>query len=147
MGRVVVGVDGSEHSVAALRWALDYARAKHVDVEALATWTHPMPVGDGISGMAYAPMDSKSLEEETTAALERALLSACPDATERGRVARIVAEDRPAHALIDASRGAELLVVGSRGHGGFAGLLLGSVSTQCVHHAHCPVTVVRPTTL
>ena len=104
MGRIVVGVDGSEHSVAALRWAVDYARATNHDVEALTTWSYPIPVGDGFSGMAYPTIDAKTLEEEARASLERALVSACPDAGQRERVSRIVAEDRPAHALIDASR-------------------------------------------
>jgi nucleotide-binding universal stress UspA family protein len=144
MGRVVVGVDGSEQSIAALRWALDYAASRDHVVEALTMWSMPMTT-DGLSGRAYAP-DPCALEADAAARLDDALRAACPNVEARGRIERIVCEDRPAHALVSASRGAELLVVGTRGHGGFAGLLLGSVSTQCVHHAHCPVAVIRPRT-
>ena len=144
MGRIVVGVDGSEHSVRALRWALAEAKARNATVEALITWSYPVIASDGFSGGAVVAMDVAALERSAGQALEGAIEEAEPDATARQAIARRVVEGNPGHALVEASRGADLLVVGSRGHGGFTGLLLGSVSNQCVHHAHCPVTVIRP---
>lgn len=143
MGRIVVGVDGSAHSVRALRWAVREAGNRGSEVEAVITWHYPVLASDGFSG-AVVPIDVAALEDNARQALEKAIEEAVPDAGARAAIVRTVAEGSPGHVLIEASKGADLLVVGSRGHGGFAGLLLGSVSTQCVHHASCPVTVIRP---
>ncbi len=141
--RIVVGVDGSALSVAALRWALDEASLRHVGVHVVLAWAMP-PV------MGMAPVLSPS-EVDFHAAAEAqldAILSE-QDVTAEGRpgdspLTREVVERSPARGLLAAAdAGASLLVVGSRGHGGFAGLLLGSVSQQCVAHAHCPVVVVH----
>jgi nucleotide-binding universal stress UspA family protein len=143
MGRIVVGVDGSEHSVRALRWAVDEAQARGLDIEAVITWHYPVLAADGFSG-AVAPIDVEALVAGTRQALEGAIEKAVPDGPVRDAIARSVVEGSAGHVLVERSTDADLLVVGSRGHGGFAGLLLGSVSTQVVHHARCPVTVIRP---
>ena len=143
MGSIVVGVDGSAHSVGALRWAVAEAGLRQATVEALITWSYPIVPADGFSGAA-AIFDLSVLEDGARQTLEAAIAEACPDQEARAAIVRKVVEGSAGQALVEASRGADMLVVGSRGHGGFAGLLLGSVSTQCVHHAHCPITVVPP---
>lgn len=143
MGRIVVGVDGSEHSVRALRWAIAEAALRNDTVEAVISWSYPVTAADGFGG-ATTFFDASELQDSARQTLDTAIAEACPDADADAAIVRTVVEGSAGHALVDASRGAALLVVGSRGHGGFAGLLLGSVSTQCVHHAHCPVTVIRP---
>jgi len=143
MGRIVVGVDGSAHSIRALRWAVAEAAARNATVEAVITWHYPVLASDEFSG-AVVPVDVAALEANARETLDQAVEAAVPDAGQRDAVVRTVREGSPGHALVEASLDADMLVVGSRGHGGFAGLLLGSVSTQCVHHARCPVTVIRP---
>jgi len=142
MGRVVVGVDGSDNSLDALRWAIEEADRRGAELEAVYAWHYPYVGADGFSsGVVF---NLEELEREAQASLENALAKACPDEERRAKIVRTVVNDGAGRALIDASKGADLLVVGSRGHGGFVGLLLGSVSTQCVHHSHCPVVVIRP---
>jgi len=134
MGTTIVGVDGSSNSQNALRWALDHTSPADT-VTALGTWSL-VGVGQAEAMYAMAPQ----LEESIRAAVMAAVRLAC---SETGRQVDI--EIRNGHAgrsLIDASDGADMLVVGSRGHGGFAGLLLGSVSTYCVHHTKCPLVIV-----
>jgi nucleotide-binding universal stress UspA family protein len=141
---IVVGVDGSEDSVAALGWALREARIRGTDLDAVYAW--PMP---------YESVTSLwDLDEETVAwfrtAAEQALAQAVSAARNPAGAAQdevVIRQDAiegsPAPVLIAQSEGAELLVVGSRGHGGFKELLLGSVSHQCAQHARCPVVIVR----
>jgi nucleotide-binding universal stress UspA family protein len=137
MGRIVVGVDGSENSLVALRWALDEAQRSHATVQAVITWHYPY------TGVGFVPyVDASGLDDGARLTLEEALGTACPDDETRRSIERLVVQDSPAHALVEAAKGADLLVVGSRGRGGFTGLMLGSVSTQCVHHAPCAVVVV-----
>ncbi|MCC6435604.1 MAG: universal stress protein [Acidimicrobiales bacterium] len=142
MGRIVVGVDGSEHSIEALRFALAESRARQGTVEAIITWSYPA-TADAYGGVGFGGLDPQMFVDSARQTLERAIEDATADPDERAAVVRTISEGGAGHVLVEASRGAELLVVGSRGHGGFAGLLLGSVSNQCVHHAHCPVTVIR----
>ncbi len=138
-GRIVVGVDGSESSMAALRWAIRQARLTGSSVDAVTTWQVPScyglaPIADG--GMDFAGEAKKILAE----ALDEVA------GADSGMVIRpSVVEGHPADALVWTARGADLLVVGSRGHGGFAAALLGSVSHYCVQHASCPVLVIRET--
>jgi nucleotide-binding universal stress UspA family protein len=139
MGPIVVGVDGSDHAMTALRWAVEEAALRSCPLRAV-TAVHYPPVAD--SGFGPSP-DLTSLERDAEVVLEDALRAACPDDDARARIERSVVLDSAAHALISAAADADLLVVGTRGRGGFRGLLLGSVSTQCVHHAPCPVVVVR----
>jgi nucleotide-binding universal stress UspA family protein len=134
--RIVVGVDGSEQSRRALVWAAELAGAAGAVLEAVMVWHFPVSYG-----WSYAT-DGWNPETEAAKCLEELADAVFPD----GRPARlslIVREGLPAKVLLDASRGATLLVLGSRGHGGFAGLLLGSVSANCAEHAGCPVLVVH----
>jgi len=135
--RIVVGVDGSESSVRALSWAARQAQYTGAVLEVITTWEWPTSYGWGlVIPEGWNPTDDaqKVLDE----AIEP-VARAHPDLTIRPRVV----EGHPAPVLVEASAGAELLVVGCRGHGEFAGMLLGSVSEHCVTNAHCPVLVLR----
>jgi len=142
--RIVVGVDGSPSSQEALRWAVREARIVGGTVDAVTAWEYPAGVGGfgwspGADFAAFAASDLASVADKTLNDAVDEVLAAENEVTVR----RQVREGYPARALMDAANGADLLVVGSRGHGGFAGLLLGSVSAHCVHHAPCPVLVIR----
>jgi nucleotide-binding universal stress UspA family protein len=140
--RIVVGVDGSEGSETALRWAVEEARLRDGVVEVVTAWTYPY-VGEA-AGMAAFSVDGAELES-AAAAVVQSMIDAVADSGS-GSVTlepRVVRGDAAAALLRVAKEdGADLLVVGSRGRGGFTGLMLGSVSQQCVHHAPCPVVVV-----
>ena len=137
MGRIVVGVDGSENALEALRWAVAESELRGATVDAVSTWHYPT------AGVEFAPVaDPQMFEGAAAQSLREAVAKVCPDELTRRRVKTSVIQDSPARALVEAAEGADLLVVGSRGRGGFKGLLLGSVSAQCVHHAPCPVVVV-----
>ncbi|MDT9686823.1 universal stress protein [Streptomyces sp. P9(2023)] len=136
--RVVVGIDGSPTSYEALRWAARHARLIGATVHAMAAYDVPGAVGRSAPPAAAAPDDREArhvLSEEIRTVLDP--IGAVPLAEE-------VVPGNPAKALIGASAGAAVLVVGSRGRGGFASLLLGSVGQQCATHASCPVVIVRP---
>ncbi|MER5635535.1 universal stress protein [Kitasatospora sp. NPDC002227] len=138
--RIVVGVDGSPSSIDALSWAIEQARTRGAVIEALAVWQHPVATGWTVPIEAdedLAAITRKVLDD----AVVQAAGAACPVEI-RPRVVQGGAVPR----LLEAARGADLLVVGSRGHGGFVGALLGSVSGHCVQHATCPVVVVRHST-
>ncbi|MCA2219288.1 universal stress protein [Jidongwangia harbinensis] len=134
---IVVGVDGSPSSKAALRWAIAYAGRTGVRVQALISWEVP----------AYYGMGTVFPYEDLATAAGKILSASIQDALGNGEpdvpVLESVVAGHPAQELIDMSAHAALLVVGSRGHGAFTGTLLGSVSQNCVLHAHCPVVVVR----
>lgn len=134
MGTIVVGVDGSEHSHRALSWALEEARFRRASVKIVHSWEFP-PATKGPDGMPHADLQ---------AAAQKICEDALADAGDPAgvEVTIEIAPDLPAKALVGASRGAELIVVGSRGRGGFRGLLLGSVANQVAHHAMCPVVIV-----
>ena len=139
--RIVVGVDGSDSSLEALRWGVRYASLTGASVDAVTAWEYPAPVG----GWGMAPLGMLDQTDfGAIAAQQLEDLVAQLGAAGRGVVIRQLArEGNPARVLLDASQDADLLVVGNRGRGGFAGLLLGSVSQHCVHHATCPVVVIR----
>lgn len=143
-GLVVVGVDSSEGAKAALRFALEEARLRNATLRVVHTWQFGYIGVSGIEG--FSPVvgaDLGDLRRTAEVALDAVLHEVAPDAEADGiALERRVSEGAPATVLVDESRRAELLVVGSRGHGGFAGLLLGSVSQQCAHHAACPVVIV-----
>ncbi|WP_090709599.1 universal stress protein [Mycetocola miduiensis] len=132
---IIVGVDGSDSSIEALREAAEIAEALDVPLEATTAWEFPV-MGE------YTPIRDWSPEEDAKKILSSAVSRAFPDAppsdleltTVRGPAART---------LIEVSKDARMLVLGSRGHGGFVGMLLGSVSAACAEHAHCPVLVVH----
>ena len=133
--RIVVGVDGSDQSGAAMDWAIGESRLRKGEVQALTAWSFPY-VSDAM-GTAW---DYEIFQKDAQAILEAEL----ERVKDRGvPVTGKIVEGNPASALIGASRDADLVVVGSRGHGGFTGMLLGSVSHQTIHHAHCPVLVIR----
>jgi nucleotide-binding universal stress UspA family protein len=148
---VVVGVDGSAGSAEALRWALAEARLRKSPLRAVHAWMFGY-VGGTIDGYpslggsldAYGSLgiDPGDLHRAAEDLLDRALADAGAD-TEGVEIERQVVQGSAAEALLAAADENDLLVVGSRGHGGFAELLLGSVSQQCVHHAPCPVVVVH----
>jgi nucleotide-binding universal stress UspA family protein len=134
---IVVGVDGSPDAARALTWAID--EAKRRDMKLLLV--HGVEVG----AVAASPYGGGQVLEQ----LEQAGKATLEQAVDVVRAAGLEVDCRMevgsgAHALIEASRDADLLVVGSRGHGGFVGMLLGSVSNACTHHAHCPVVIIRP---
>jgi len=145
MNRIVVGVDGSEESKRALRWAAAEAKLRGAALRVVHAWTFPyIAAGPGLDPVLDAQMieDVRRNAEE----LVQHELAALGDEAAGVDVERVVVEGAPAPALIEAARGSDLLVVGSRGHGGFSGLLLGSVSQQCSHHAPCPLVIVRART-
>ena len=133
---IVVGVDGSEQSLAALDWAVTEARLRHGEIRLVTAWYYP-PVA---SAVGYGVIDD-TFRNDADQELAKALKAVADQGV---AVTGQVVENSPATALLDAAKDADLLIVGSRGHGGFAGLLLGSVSSQVIHHARCPVLVVRP---
>lgn len=140
MSGIVVGVDGSEHSLAALRWAAEEARGRGASLRAVAVFNAPI-MSTGYEVVAPDPSD--------LAAASSTMLDAAVDSVrsagglEGVTVATEVLEGHAGERLIELSRDADLVVVGARGHGGFVGLLLGSVTNHLVNHAACPVVVVR----
>ena len=138
-GRIVVGVDGSSHSEEALRWALGQARLTGQPVEAVTSWSVPVPYGGMGGAGAVVAFD---WEGEATSTLEDTVAKAV-DSPDADRVSQRVVQGHPAQVLVDAAADAALLVVGSRGRGGFTGMLLGSVSQHVIARAACPVVVVR----
>jgi nucleotide-binding universal stress UspA family protein len=138
---VVVGVDGSAESVAALRWATRYAAAIGARVRALLAWHYPGAVGGPPTGVTPEPVRDQT-EEQMHETLDAAIAKAY-EGQEPAGVEKSTAYGHPAQALIEASREADLLVVGQQGHGAFTGMLVGSVSIHCVTSAFCPVVVVR----
>jgi nucleotide-binding universal stress UspA family protein len=139
-GGVLVGTDGSAASDAALGLAFEEADLRGAAVVALHAWQRPTPARQPeVRPSAPDVAQSQTIQERRLQDWIRPWREKYP----RVPVELRLAADRPAPALLDAASGAELLVVGSRGHGGFAGLLLGSVSQQVIHRAACPVVVAR----
>ena len=141
MARIVVGIDGSDHSKKALRWALDEARLRGASLHVVYAWMLPVYA----TGYGFAPgdlFDPKVISDGATEQLDKAVAEVVGDATDV-KVERKTVEGMAAQVLVEEAAGADLLVVGSRGHGGFAGLLLGSVSQQAAQHASCPVVIIR----
>jgi nucleotide-binding universal stress UspA family protein len=139
---IVVGVDGSKSSRDALAWALAESRSRDGQVRVVGAWR----VDTMIYAAPYMPPIEGGISQSFERAAEMAIaesLEAMGDAAEGVDVEQKIVEGAAAHILIQQAENAELLVVGSRGHGGFAGLLLGSVSEQCARHAPCPVVIVR----
>jgi nucleotide-binding universal stress UspA family protein len=135
---VVVGVDGSDESVAALRWAGEYAAATGATLRAILAWHYPAAVGPAPVGIAPQVV-SDEVRQNMVTALAQAVTRANPGVP----VDQIVGYGHPVQLLVEASKEADLLVVGRRGHAAIAGMQLGSVSIHCVTHAHCPVVVVE----
>lgn len=159
MRRILVGVDGSAESATALRWAFDEARLTPGGTVTVVHAYRP-PEARSYSAYSDAFMDPASIRRRTDEdrtrregdelhvrqAAERVLerlVNEVKTEEDRSEIKLVTVAQDPAKALVDMSRQADLLIVGSRGRGGFAGLLLGSVSQPCVRHARCPVLVVR----
>ena len=144
MNVIVVGVDHSEQAKGALRFALEEAKLRDAKLRVVHAWQYGTVGATGLE--SFYPVvgaDVSELREAAEQELERTLRESLPD-TDSIEVERRVVEGPPAAVLVGESRDADMLVVGSRGHGGFAELLLGSVSQQVAHHAACPVVIVRP---
>ena len=141
MSTIVVGVDGSRGSVRALEFALEEARIRGAGVKAVSAWHVPATVyNSGFVPVSIDPSDYETIAREN---LETCLEEA--HAGESGvEVTPVLCEGQAADVLVEEARGSDLLVVGSRGLGGFRELLLGSVSHQCAQHAPCPVLIVPP---
>ena len=136
-GSIVVGIDGSEPSMSALRWAVRQAELTGARLRVVMCWEYPVTYG-------WAPPYPEGFdpEDDVSRCIDQAVEAVVPK-TSTVDVERVVIEGHPAPTLVEAAKDAALLVVGTRGHGGFFGLLLGSVSEHCVTHAPCPVVVVR----
>lgn len=139
MNRIVVGVDGSDEATEALEWALDEGQLRGAEVHVVYAF-YLLPDLSELAALTEEP-DMVVQADELLLKMVDPILATRPGV----RVTTRAVQGQPAPTLLDAAAGADLLVVGSRGRGGFAGLRLGSVSQQCVHHSPCPVVVV-PTT-
>jgi nucleotide-binding universal stress UspA family protein len=134
---VVVGADGSAESVAALKWAAAYASVTGARLRAVTAWHYPTAAGPAPVGVAPAAVTDE-VRQQMTDALAKTVAEAAVDA----EIEQEIAYGLPARVLVDQSAGADLLVVGNRGHA-FTGMMVGSVSIHCVTHARCPVVVFR----
>jgi nucleotide-binding universal stress UspA family protein len=131
---IVVGVDGSDHGNAALRWAVDEAKAHAAEIIAVFAWQMPLI---GIPGA----FDREEMEKLCMNFLEDTVAAVVP--APQVPITKLVAHGDVSASLIEAAKNADMLVLGSRGRGGFAGLKLGSVSSECVQHAACPVVIIK----
>ena len=134
---MIVGVDGSESSVAALRYAAELAPKLGLTLRALAVWNYPSFLYGG-----YYPQLDWTPEDDARRIVAKAAEEVFGETPPEWFATRTL-QGRPTEVLLAESERAEMLVLGSRGHGGFAGLLLGSVSSACAEHASCPVLVVH----
>lgn len=140
---IVVGVEGSGGAASALRWAMREATAHGSIVEVVTAYSPTY--GAASPDFNYVPLDPKQLKAEVARMQDRVVNQVLElvDGSDV-EVVRTMTKGRPVDSLIAASKHADMLVVGSRGRGGFRGLLLGSVSQQLAQHAACPLVIVRP---
>ena len=140
---IVVGVDGSDSSVAALRWGAAEARLRRAAVRVVIAWYAPLLPSRSMAPIRPELGDlSADFEAGAQEVLDRVVSDVSSD-LEGVQVDRRVRQGGPAEVLIEAADGADLLIVGSRGLGGFKGLMLGSVSQRCAQLAACPVVIIR----
>ncbi|MEV4280057.1 universal stress protein [Actinoplanes xinjiangensis] len=139
--RIVVGVDNSAGSVEALRWALAHARLTGYTVEAITAWQVP-PTYVHAAGWRPTGIDDAGIIGYAEKTLAEAVAQVQGEDDHPVPVTTHVLQGPAAQVLIEAGKGAELMVLGSRGHGAFSGMLLGSVSRHCVQHAICPTVVI-----
>jgi nucleotide-binding universal stress UspA family protein len=135
--RIVVGIDNSTSSAEALRWALAYARLTGGTVEAVSAWQAPATYG-----WTVTETEAAGLVGHAEKAATETVAHVMGERSQPVVVTTHVTEGPAAQVLLAAGKGAELLVLGSRGHGAFAGMLLGSVSQHCVQHAACPTVII-----
>jgi nucleotide-binding universal stress UspA family protein len=141
MPGIIVGVDGSEHSQRSLEWAMKEAALRQARLTVLAV--HPVAMSAWTDTPVSSPQDEADEEHARAAAQEGADKAAAPLGEGAPAITVRSVSGSPAAELIKAGTGADLLVVGARGSGGFGRLLMGSVSAQVTHHAPCPVVVIR----
>jgi nucleotide-binding universal stress UspA family protein len=134
--RIVVGIDGSPDSEEALRWAIAQVERMGATVEAVTAWEVPISI-------VIVPTATEEDYENRAREVLQATIDAVLDGTPPVPVSAYPIEGRPANALTNQARGADLLVIGSHGRGELPGMHLGSVASYCVHHAPCPVVVLR----
>jgi nucleotide-binding universal stress UspA family protein len=140
--RIVVGIDGSEHSRVALLWAMEQAASRNLPLDVLHVWH--LSVSALPMGLAAESVDPEDFNREAKALVEREIEWAEQNTAARPPIVRAIAlEGHPARVLTDEAATADLLVVGARGLGHFAGMLLGSVSDYCTRHSSIPVVVVH----
>ena len=142
MSGIIVGVDGSGHSQRALEWAMKEAALRHAPLTVL---TVHQAIRGYYGGVSSFPEDPELTEKARVAAQAEAdqVLAGLGDSRPESVTVQAV-NSFPVEELINASKDADLIVLGSRGVGGFTRLMLGSVSSQVAHHAHCPVTIIPP---
>jgi nucleotide-binding universal stress UspA family protein len=139
--RIVVGVDNSAGSAEALRWAIAHARLTGAAVEAVTAWQVP-PMYAHAYGWTPTGIDDAGIIRYAEKSLAETVARVQGEDDHPVPVTTRVLEGAAAQVLLDAGKGAELMVLGSRGHGAFPGMLLGSVSQHCVQHATCPTVVI-----
>ena len=139
MTEIVVGVDGSESSKHALEWAAEEARLRGAHLRVVHAWFDVYVAGYFAAPAMY---EQAAIEEAARETLDKAVAS-IPDGSPELSIEAVLVHAQPEAVLLKASQQADMVVVGSRGRGGVAGLLLGSVSQRVVQHAECPVVVVR----
>jgi len=139
--RIIVGVDGSPSSKEALKWAVRQAGLTGGAVEAVIAWHYPAMYG-GYGWVPVSAVEPVEFDEIAAKTVAEAVTESVGPAG-AVRVTTTVVEGNPAQVLLDVAKGADLLVVGSRGHGGFAGALLGSVGQHCAIHSPCPIVIVH----
>jgi nucleotide-binding universal stress UspA family protein len=143
-GRIVVGVDGSEHAAAALRWAAQEAKLRGATLVAVHAWTYIPPPPLGAPDLMAIPVGDVAGDlDAARGAAERMFEEELSGVEAEVAVERQLVEGDPAESILEQAEGADLVVVGSRGHGGIKTALLGSVSNHVIQHAACPVVVVR----
>lgn len=135
--RIVAGIDGSESSKAALRWAIRQAKLTGATVDAVMAWRYPSTYG--LAPMAGSEIDLEGDARQDLMEILNEVSALEPDVTVHPKVV----EGQPSEVLVRAAKDADLLVVGSRGHGALASTMIGSVSINCVQHSHCPVLILR----
>ena len=140
MQRIVVGIDGSQGARRALEWAVGEAKLRDAHVVVVHAWLEPAAVAVG-SIMSAGGVEPGIFEEAAERTVADVLGAVDTTGLPQGIESHVIA-GAPALALLDAAKDADLVVVGSRGLGGFTGLLLGSVSQQVAHHATCPVVII-----
>ena len=140
MGRIVVGIDGSRESRQALEWAIEEARIRGDEVQAIHAWQYPLTTGS-VEGVV-APALHVDFKAEARALADKVVTEVVGDGEAPVPVIVETPQKPASIALIAASTGARMVVLGSRGRGGFAGFVLGSVGQECVKHAHCPVVII-----
>jgi nucleotide-binding universal stress UspA family protein len=140
MQRIVVGIDGSQGARRALEWAVAEAKLRDAHLVVVHAWLEPAAVAVG-SVITAGGAEPEVFEDAAWRTVTELLAEVDTTGLPQGIETHVVA-GAPARALLDASTDADLVVVGSRGHGGFTGLLLGSVSQQVAHHATCPVVII-----